>query len=114
MAARRDYAEAAVAVLTGEGHAGRTYELAGTPSTFKELAATISEVSGREVEYRPVGPAELSGILTGARLDEGTAGFVVALDESIARGDLDIESTDLPELLGRPLTPVADVVRAAL
>ncbi|WP_433504547.1 SDR family oxidoreductase [Pseudonocardia halophobica] len=113
-AARRDYAEAAAVVLTGEGHAGRSYELAGTPFTFKELAATISEASGREVEYRPVGPGELIGILTGAGLDEGTAGFVVALDESIARGDLDIESTDLPELLGRPLTPVADVVRAAL
>ena len=113
-AARRDYAEAAAVVLTGENHAGRTYELAGTPFTFKELAGTITEVSGREVEYRPVSPAELTGILTGAGLDEGTAGFVVALDESIARGDLDIESTDLLELLARPLTPVADVVRAAL
>ncbi|MCE3550618.1 SDR family oxidoreductase [Pseudonocardia sp. RS11V-5] len=114
MAARRDYAEAAAVVLTGEGHAGKTYELAGAPFTFKELAATITEVGGREVEYRPVGAAELTAVLTGAGLDEGTAGFVVALDESIARGDLDIESSDLAELLGRPLTPVADVVRAAL
>jgi NAD(P)H dehydrogenase (quinone) len=113
-AARRDYAEAAAVVLTGEGHAGKTYELAGTPFTFKELAATISEISGRDVEYRPVSPGELTGILTGAGLDDGTAGFVVALDESTARGDLDIDGTDLPELLGRPLTPVADVVRAAL
>ncbi|MCE0761506.1 SDR family oxidoreductase [Pseudonocardia kujensis] len=114
MAARRDYAEAAAVVLTGEGHAGKTYELAGAPVTFKGLAATITEVSGREVEYRPVSATELAGILTGAGLDEGTAGFVVALDESIARGDLDIDSSDLAELLGRPLTPVADVVRAAL
>jgi NAD(P)H dehydrogenase (quinone) len=113
-AARRDYAEAAAVVLTGEGHAGKVYELAGTPFTFKELAATITEAGGREVEYRPVSPAELTGALTAAGLDEGTAGFVVALDESIARGDLDSERTDLPELLGRPLTPVADVVRAAL
>lgn len=113
-AARRDYAEAAAVVLTGEGHSGRTYELAGTPFTFAELAATISEVTGRDVAYRPVGPAELTGILTDAGLDKGTAGFVVSLDESIARGDLDIDSDDLRELLGRPLTPVAEVVRAAL
>jgi NAD(P)H dehydrogenase (quinone) len=113
-AARRDYAEAAAVVLTGEGHSGTTYELAGTPFTFAELATTISEVTGREVAYRPVTPAELTGILTGTGLDEGTAGFVVSLDESIARGDLDIDSDDLRELLGRPLTPAAEVVRAAL
>jgi len=113
-ATRADFAAAAAAVLTGDGHAGATYELAGTPFTLKELTAVITDVSGTTVGYDDVTGAELVAILQGAGLDEGTAGFVAALDEGIARGDLDIFSDDLPRLLGRPVTPLADAVRAAL
>jgi len=113
-ATRADFAAAAAAVLTGDGHAGATYELAGTPFTLKELTAVITDVSGTTVGYDDVTGAELVAILQGAGLDEGTAGFVAALDEGIARGDLDIDSDDLPRLLGRPVTPLADAVRAAL
>lgn len=113
-AARRDFADAAVAALVGAGHAGRTYELAGPGITLSDLAAVITEVGGTEVAHRDVPPAELVAILTGAGLDEGTAGFVAGLDEAIAGGALDIESPALADLIGRPVTPVADVVRAAL
>ena len=42
-AAREDYAEAAVAVLTSTGHEGKTYELAGdTAYTLADLAAEVS------------------------------------------------------------------------
>ncbi len=113
-AARADYAAAAAAVLTQPGHAGTTYELAGTPFTLKEPAAEITEAGGTPVGYQDVGVDELVGVLTGAGLDADTARFVAALDEGIARGDLDIDSDDLPRLLGRPVTPLADAVRAAL
>ncbi|MEV1290596.1 SDR family oxidoreductase [Pseudonocardia sp. NPDC049635] len=113
-AARRDLAGAAAVVLTTDGHDGRTYELAGPPLTLTELAATLSEVSGRQVAHRAVPAAELVAALTAAGLDEATAGFVAAMDEAIAGGALDIESSDLADLLGRAPTPVADVLRAAL
>jgi NAD(P)H dehydrogenase (quinone) len=51
-ASRRDYAAAAVAVLTGDGHTGATYELGGPVFTLTELAATISKVLGTDVAYR--------------------------------------------------------------
>ena len=42
-ASRADYADAAVAVLTGEGHAGKVYELAGDNAyTLSDLATEIS------------------------------------------------------------------------
>jgi len=37
---------------------------------------------------------------------------VAALDASIARGDLETSSQDLAHLLGRPVTPLTDVVGA--
>ena len=47
-AARADYAEAAAVVLTGTGHEGKSYELAGDSAyTLTELAAEISRQTGR-------------------------------------------------------------------
>jgi NAD(P)H dehydrogenase (quinone) len=46
-------------------------------------------------------------------LDETSARFVAALDASIAHGDLETNSTDLAQLLGRPARLLIDVVRAA-
>jgi NAD(P)H dehydrogenase (quinone) len=58
------------------------------------------------VAYRPVAPEEHQEILVGAGLDEGTAGFVVALDQNIAEGLLAVRTGDLSRLLGRPTTPM--------
>ena len=56
-ASRRDYAEAAAVVLTGDGHAGKVYELSGDTSwDYVELASTIADLIGREVTYHRVTP----------------------------------------------------------
>jgi NAD(P)H dehydrogenase (quinone) len=111
-ASRADYAAGAVAVTLGEGHEGKVYELAGDVAwTFDDFAATLSDVLGRPVTHRNVTADEQLAILRGAGLDEGTAGFVVALDQGIARGDLADASGDLSRLIGRPTTPLADTLR---
>ena len=52
-AARADYAAAAAAVLTGEGHENKAYELSGdTAWSFPEYAAVVAELTGREVAYQ--------------------------------------------------------------
>ena len=112
-ATRADYADAAVAVLTGSGHSGAVYELGGTAFTMADLADAITEVTGTSVVVKDVSVAEYTDILVGFGLDEGTAAFVAGLDEATARGDLDTDSTDLVKLIGRPSTPLIDVVRSA-
>lgn len=111
-AARRDYADAAAAVLVGEGHEGRTYEL-GAPTSwdYDDLAAALSEVVGREVVHQRVSAEELVAALTAAGLDEGTARFVAAIDQNIADGALDVPSPELEQLIGRPITPLAESLR---
>jgi len=111
-AARADYAAAAAAVLTEDGHDGAVYELGGPDFTLTELAAEITEATGNMVVYKDFGATDLRAALTEAGLDEGTAGFVTALDEAIARGELYTTSTDLVRLIGRPPTTLADAVRA--
>ncbi|WP_152363567.1 SDR family oxidoreductase [Microlunatus speluncae] len=112
-ASRVDYAEAAAAVLTAGDHEGRVYELAGDIAwDFPELAVAVGTVLGREVGYRPVEPDVLIKELTVAGLDEGTAGFVAALDTNIAGGVLaDTGDGVLASLIGRPTTPLLEGLR---
>ncbi|UZN02981.1 SDR family oxidoreductase [Cellulomonas sp. S1-8] len=113
-ATRADLAAGAVAVLTGGGHDGRTYELTGDHAwTHHELALVASHLVGRPVVYRDVTPDEQRAGLLAAGLDEGTAGFVVALDRNIATGALADATDTLRTLLGRPTTPLVDGLTAA-
>ena len=114
-ASRQDYAEAAAVVLTSDGHEGAVYELTGDVAwTYSELARAASEVLGREVVYRPLSAQEHAAELTAAGLDEGLVGFVVALDANIGEGLLAETTRELSTLLGRPTTPLADGLAAAL
>ena len=113
-AARADYADAAAKVLVEDGHAGATYELGGPPITMTDLARAITVASGTPVAYRDVSSAEHLAALQRVGFPDQYAGVLVALDEATGRGDLDTDSKDLERLLGRPTTPLADVVRAAL
>ncbi|MFH7337793.1 SDR family oxidoreductase [Streptomyces sp. KHY 26] len=114
-AARADYAAAAVAVLTGEGYENRTYELGGDEAwSFAEYAAELSRGTGREIVYNAVTVETMRGILTGAGLPEPLADVFAGVDASIARGELVVDSGDLSRLIGRPTTPLAAAVEAAL
>ncbi len=114
-AARADYAAAAAAVLTGEGHENKAYELSGdTAWSFAEYAAVVSAASGREIAYRNVTPAEHREILIAAGLPEGFADILVDVDAAIGRGVLARRNGDLGRLIGRPTTPMPQTVAAAL
>ncbi|MFF0302637.1 SDR family oxidoreductase [Streptomyces sp. NPDC004562] len=114
-AARADYAAAAVAVLTGEGHENKTYELGGDVAwSMGEYAAELSRQTGREIAENPVSAEALTGILTGAGVPAPFAAILAGVDTSIARGELVVDSGDLSRLAGRPITPLADAIAAAL
>jgi NAD(P)H dehydrogenase (quinone) len=110
-APRSDFAEAAAVALTSDGHEGAVYELFGDVAwTFDDLAATFGEVLGSPVAYQRLSADDHRQALLDAGLDEGTAGFVVALDQNIADGLLGLTTGDLSRLLGRPTVPLAETV----
>jgi NAD(P)H dehydrogenase (quinone) len=112
-AARQDYADAAVAALLQDVDGNRTYELGGPSFDLPELVGIISEVTGTNVTYRDLPVDAYARELRRAGLDEASAGFVAAIDSSLARGDLETESRDLEHLIGRSPTGPAQVVRRA-
>ncbi|MFC3686973.1 NAD(P)H-binding protein [Aquipuribacter hungaricus] len=123
-AARADFAVAAASALLAD-HAELAaaadeqaegflaLELGGPAFTLEELAAAVTEATGTTVVSRDLGVDGYARALVGAGLDEGTAGFVASLDGSIAAGELRTGSGALERLLGRPATPLVEVVRAA-
>ncbi|MFG3018022.1 SDR family oxidoreductase [Streptomyces sp. NPDC048254] len=114
-ASRADYAAAAVAVLTGEGHENQTYELGGDVAwSFDEYAAEIARQTGKEIVYNSVPGEVLQTILTGAGLPEAFATILVGVDASITKGELVVDSGDLSRLAGRPTSPISEAVADAL
>jgi NAD(P)H dehydrogenase (quinone) len=112
-ALRSEYAEAAAVVLTDDAYRGRVLELGGDHAwDFAELAAALGRVLGREVTLQQVTGEEQQAALTGAGVDAGTTGFLVALDANIADGELAGGSTELSTLLGRPVTGLDEALAA--
>jgi len=101
-----EYSEAAAKVLATEDPK-EVYEFAGASRTYHELAAAITgdfkEVSLSEADY--------SKALIGSGMDETTAGIVVGIQDLIRQGQLSEDTTDLPDVLGRQLTSLAQAVQ---
>jgi NAD(P)H dehydrogenase (quinone) len=112
-ATRADFAEAAAAVLAGDGHAGKVYELGGEAFTMPELAAVVSAATGQEVAYTDVPVEQYTQILVGAGLPEPVAAVFADGDRGVADGELHVAVDDLTTLLGRAPTPLAEAVAAA-
>ena len=114
LALRRELGEAAAAVLAGEGHEGKVYELGGQAVTLTELAAILSEVTGSSIAYTDVPVETFQGILAGAGLPEPLPLIFSDVDRGIAQGELYVDPSDLQTLLGRPATSIADGARELL
>lgn len=115
LAARKDYAEAAVAVLTSEGHQGKVYELAGDEAyTLSDLAAEISRQTGKNIPYKNLPEAEYVDILKSFGLPEGLPQAIASWDVAASKGDLFDDSYQLSNLIRHPTTPLSESVAEAL
>lgn len=115
-ATRRDFAAAAAAVLTGEGHENKAYELSGDHAwTLAEYAAELSRQSGRTVTYTDLPEAAFVEVLVGSRPARARRRDLRRLRRARHRprpaGGRQWRSG---RLIGRPTTPLADTIAEAL
>jgi NAD(P)H dehydrogenase (quinone) len=114
-ASRLDFAEAAVAVLTGTGHEGKTYELAGDEAyTMSDMAAEIAKLTGKTITYTNLPVADYAAALVKAGLPEGIAQFLAGTHVSTEKGDLFDDGHQLSQLIGRPTTAMPKTIADAL
>ncbi|RSS45804.1 NmrA family transcriptional regulator [Streptomyces sp. WAC05858] len=107
-----DIAEVAVAALTGDGHAGRSYEITGPRLlTFAEAAAEIAGATGRAVRYVPV-PAEEYGaaLVRDHGLPDELGAFLTDLFATLLDGRNARLGDGVHRVLGRAPRDFADYV----
>lgn len=112
---RDDVAAAAAGLLTGEGHAGATYNATG-PRTFSgaERAALVSEIGGKPVAFTVLPEETLRDGLAHAGLPGVVIEAVVSIQHGFAVGGYDIVTGDIERLSGKPPRRLEDVLRASL
>ncbi|MCS2169446.1 SDR family oxidoreductase [Scandinavium sp. TWS1a] len=114
-ASRADYAAAAAQVISGEGHAGKVYELAGDSTwTLSELADELSKQSGKPVSYQNLSEADFAAALKGVGLPAGLADMLADSDVGASKGGLFDDSRTLSKLIQRPTTPLSESVKSIL
>ena len=107
-ATRGDLAEAAAVVLAGSGHENSIYELSGPPATYEQLASTLGDVLDRDVKVLQVDDNAYGEILQSVGVPDFIVPMLVGFQRSIREGELDVPHSDLPRLLGRPLTSLKE------
>ena len=114
-AARADYAAAAAKVITLDNQGGKIYELSGDKAyTLAELAAEISQHTGKEIGYVNLPEADYVSALEQAGLPTPLAHMLADSDTGASQGGLYDNSQTLSGLIGRPTAPIAESVREAL
>lgn len=111
-ALRREMGEAlANAMLDHEG-ADRTYAVAASRGyTFDDVAAALTEVSGRTVGYTRISDEEYVAATVRAGVPEPLARRYLGFCSDIRSGQLDETSSSLETLLGRPPATLPEGLR---
>lgn len=102
---RTDIAEAAAAVLTSDGHNGKTYKVTNTESyTYQNVADIISDITGKSITYISPTVEDFTATLENAGLPAETIGGFTAFALAQANDEFNVTGTDLEVLLNRKPT----------
>ncbi|GAB3510711.1 SDR family oxidoreductase [Spirosoma knui] len=102
LALRSEMGEAMANALSNEFEGNITYQLTGSESySFYDVAAALTDLSGKPVTYTPAEPASFETQLIGRGLPPVVARRITGFVTDIANGQEDAISPDLEKLLGR-------------
>jgi NAD(P)H dehydrogenase (quinone) len=112
--AQDDIADAAAAVLRDPvPHAGATYDLTGPAAlSFAEMAATLTEVTGRAVEYHDETLPEAYASRAAYGAPDWQVDAWVSTYTAVAAGELAGVSPAVEQLTGHPATSLEQLLRA--
>jgi uncharacterized protein YbjT (DUF2867 family) len=108
-----DVAAVAAAVLTEDGHEGKSYLLSGPESvTFGDVAEQLSAVIGKPIQYVPVPDEGARAAMLEAGLDEWTTDNLIALFGLLRSGLADAVTDDVHGVSGRQPRSLAEFMKA--
>jgi NAD(P)H dehydrogenase (quinone) len=110
---RKDCAEAAAAaMIDAVAHANRTYDVTGRrPYSYAELAALLSDVSGKTVVYKDLSPDAYRAHLMAQGLPEAAADVFLRLQLSLVSDEMGQVTDVVERLTGHPPGALEDFLR---
>jgi NAD(P)H dehydrogenase (quinone) len=115
-ALRSEMAEANAAVLANpELHKNKIYEITSSELySFPEIAAVISEASGKEIKYVDIAVDALVDGAVKAGVPDGYAKMLGTIADAVRAGELEDDSIDLENLIGRKPVSVGEFLKNTL
>lgn len=113
-ALKREFAEAAVNVLTGQTEPKEVFELSGSSNSYGELAKALKIASQKDFDIQSMDDDQYKEVLMTNNVPEATISFILMIQNDIRTGQLDVPSTDFELALGKPLTPLVDALKEFL
>ncbi|MGP6140352.1 SDR family oxidoreductase [Jeotgalibaca sp. A127] len=113
-ALKKEYAEAAVNVLTGKFLSGEVLELGGPLITYADLAAALRVATGKKFRSLALDDGEYQNDLKVHGVPAESIAFVMMIQRDIREGQLAIKSNDLEKVLGRPAKPATLALKELL
>ena len=103
----RDIAQAAARVLTGTGHAGRTYVITGPEAvSMKDVARTLELLLDKEIRFIPISHEQNRKNRQELGVPDWLAHDLAELDSLFVNGKAGEVSPDFEKLTGKKATPL--------
>lgn len=98
----RDISAAAATCLLREGEIRAAFHLTGQEAiTFEEMAAMLTEVTGRAIRYRALEPDEFAGMIKNSGVPEWLIEHIVEMSQALKSGLGTTPTTDVRKVTGR-------------
>lgn len=112
---RQDIAPAIAAVLTQDGHQGKTYDLTGQDAvSWAQLADLASARAGQPIPYRTIDDTEAAARLEAAGIPAPYIPSMLGFYAAYRAGWSGTPSRHIEQLAGRTPTPTLDAIAAVL
>jgi NAD(P)H dehydrogenase (quinone) len=110
---RLDMAEAGANILLGKGHENKIYQVASNENvSFPEIAAMLSEISGKTIPYVDPTLPEFIETLTKAGVPDMYVGMLAGFGDAIRQGEFNFDNNDLNRLLNREAGSLKDYLKS--
>lgn len=109
---RREIGEATANLLMQNGHHNKTYDFTGsTYFGYKEIAATLSLLTGNKIDYNPISEDDFKKSLKALGMSEFSIYLHTGTLHDIKTHQYEVKSSILEELLGRPTASIKEFLK---
>lgn len=112
-ALEREYGEAAAKVLASSTTKA-IYEFGGQPSSYADLQTALHQVLDTDFQFKAVSDDDYRQTMLSAGLDAQFVEVLLAMQVMMRHNELNVPTTDLADVLGRPVTSLVDAVKEVL